>query len=421
MYTDEHRRIFLKTTTQCAMAAIGFPNIIRASDRKPALRVLGTHVTLQETIRKKAQEDLGINIEFHPGGSAEVLLKASTEPDSFDIYEQWSNSIKILWNAGTIQPLETSRLTYWNEINDLTKTGRISPHAKIGAGDAPHKMLYVQEEGTLGSHQTDRVSFMPYVHNADSFGYNSRIIPRGEPYRTESWAWLLDERYRGKVGIVNAPTIGIFDLALAVQAKGLMRFNNIGNMSRKEIDTLFKIVIDYKRQGHFRGVWSSVPHSVALMQRGDVDIESMFSPGVSSLNGKGIPCIYAAPKEGYRAWHGVMCLSRNSRGKRKEAAYAFMNWWLSGWAGAFIARQGYYIANPGRAKLHMSQNEWDYWYMGRPAAEDLPGTDGRISVKKGMLRRGGSYVKRFENIAVWNSVMDNYEYTLVKWNEFVLA
>lgn len=75
---------------------------------KPTLRVMGTHVTLQEAIRQRAMEDLGINIVFEPGGSAAVLQKASMIPTSFDLYEQWSNSINVLWRARAIQPIEKS-------------------------------------------------------------------------------------------------------------------------------------------------------------------------------------------------------------------------------------------------------------------------------------------------------------------------
>ena len=419
-----NRRRFLKTSGRLGLAgatSLAFPSIIRARGTPPTIKVLGTHVTLQETIRQQAEKDLGIRIEFYPGGDAEVLLKASTDPTSFDLYEQWSDSINVLWGADTIQPIEVSKLTYWNEINALSKTGRLTPDASLGAGDSPHKLLFIQPDGTLGSSPTGRVSFMPYVHNTDSFGYNSAIIPRGVPYETETWGWLLDDRYHGKVAIVNAPTIGLFDLALAARARGLVDFMDIGNMSLQEIDALFNIVIDKKRQGHFRGVWTSVPHSVELMGSGEVVLQSMFSPGVSTLNGMGIPCVYAAPREGYRAWQGVMCLSSECRGERMEAAYAFMNWWLSGWPGAFIARQGYYISNPERSRPFMSKSEWDYWYEGLPAAKPLLGTDGRVSVREGEVRTGGSYLRRFEHIAVWNTVMENYEYTLMKWNEFLRA
>ena len=418
------RRRFLKqagSLVAAAAASPGFPAVVGAVNRRPKIRVVGTHVTLQEPLRLQAERDLGIDIEFFPGGSAEVLLKASTNPASFDLYEQWSNSLKVLWRANAIQPIEIARLAHWDEINDLTKKGRISDQANVGLGDAPYRLLHVQEDGSLGLKPTGRISFLPYVHNTDSFGYNTAVVEQGIPYETESWGWLLDERHHGRVAIVNAPSIGIFDLALAVKARSLMDFRDMGNMGRDEIDELFRIVTAFKRRGHFRGVWSSVPHSVDLMASGDVHLQSMFSPAVSALNGMGVPCVYAAPREGYRAWHGVMCLSRESRGEQRDAAYAYMNWWLSGWPGAFIARQGYYIANPDRSRDYMSAAEWDYWYAGQPAEEALHGTDGRVSVRPGEVRTGGSYRKRFENVAVWNSVMDHYEYTLAKWKEFVLA
>lgn len=418
------RRKFIKKAAYGATvvaSTLSFPAILHARNKYPTIRVLGTHVTLQEAIRVQAQKDLGINVEFYPGGSAEVMLKASLDPNSFDIYEQWSNSIRPLWDAEAIQAIEIKKLKYWDEMNSLSKTGKISDKAKYGKGDSPNKLLFIQEDGSLGPKPTDQISFNPYVHNVDSFGYNSAAIEEGVPYKTESWAWLLDERYHGRVALVNEPTIGIFDAALAAQAKGLISFKDIGNMSRSEIDKLFTILVEYKKKGHFRGVWSSVPHSVQLMASNQVDIESMFSPAVASLNGQGVPCLYAAPKEGYRAWHGVQCLSSATLGERKDAAYEYMNWWLSGWAGAFIARQGYYISNPQRSRSFMSKAEWDYWYDGQAAKTDLKGTDGKISVKKGSTRRGGSYTRRFENVAVWNTVMPNYEYSLSKWNEFLLT
>ncbi|MDB4798082.1 extracellular solute-binding protein, partial [Verrucomicrobia bacterium] len=309
------RRRFLSNGARSALILSGAgcaPTIW--SQSKFHLRVLGTHVTLQEELRRQAEQDLGISLSFEPGGSAKVLHQASTRPETFDLYEQWSNSINILWQAQAIQPIEVKRLSHWNEVNNLTKKGKLTPEARIGAGDAPYRLLYVQDNGMLDASPTDEISFLPYVHNADSLGYNSAMIPQGIPYETESWGWLLDEKYKGKVALVNAPTIGIFDAALAAQAQGLMTFQDIGNMTRKEIDQLFRILIDLKRNEHFRGVWSSVPQSVEFMERGEVVVQSMFSPGVSTLNGKGIPCVYAAPKEGYRAWHGVMCLSSKTSG-----------------------------------------------------------------------------------------------------------
>ena len=306
-----------------------------------------------------------------------------------------------------------------NEINDLTLTGKLIPQAKVGAGDAPNKLLFVQNDNSIGANETKRISFLPYVHNVDSFGYNAAVVPRGTAYDTESWSWLLDRKFSGKVALVNEPTIGLFDAVLAVQAAGLATFEDIGNLTRSEIDQLFRILVELRKDGHFRGVWSSVPHSVELMSQGDVAIESMFSPAVFELNAKGIDCVYASPKEGYRAWHGVMCLSSATSGANQDAAYEYMNWWLSGWPGAFIARQGYYISNQERSRKLLSADEWDYWYDGKPAQTDLKGTNEDVVVKQGQTRDGGSYEKRFSNIAVWNTVMNTYEYSLSGWNEFL--
>ncbi|MEO1615463.1 MAG: extracellular solute-binding protein [Planctomycetota bacterium] len=385
--------------------------------RRPKLRVLGTHVTLQETIRQRAEADLGIEIEFTPGGSAEVLHQAATKPESFDLYEQWSNSIRVLWQAGTIAPIDVRRIEYWDEVNSLCKTGRLTKDARIGEGDAPHNLLYVQPDGSLGNQESESLSFLPYVHNVDSFGYDRRLVHYGE--EPESWSWLLDPRWSGRVAVVNAPTIGLFDLALAAEAAGAIQFENVGDLTERELDRLFDLLIELKANGHFRGVWNSVPDSVKLMRKGEAIIESMFSPAVYALRGSGVDCVYACPKEGYRAWQGVMCMSSALSEEASDAAYRFMNWWLSGWPGAFIARQGYYISNPTRAAKYMSRDELDYWYHGLPARSDLTGTSGDTVVRKGDIRNGGSYEQRLSNVAVWNTVMNSYEYSLLRWNEFL--
>lgn len=425
MFSDNdrlNRRQFLKKS---CLTALGVGLTVNApyvhANKRTRLRVLGTHVTLQEELRIQAQKELNIDIVFEPGGSAEVLHKASSDPSSFDLYEQWSDSMNILWRSNAIQPIEIERLTYWSEINNLTKTGHIVEGAKIGAGDAPHKLLYVQDDHTLGSKPSSQISFLPYVHNTDSFGYDTRTIERGVPYETESWGWLFDERYKGKVALVNAPTIGIFDTALAAQANGMMTFDDIGNMSTAEIDELFNILIELKHQGQFSGLWNSVPESVEFFTSKRAVIASMFSPAASALNGENIPVVYAAPKEGYRAWHGVMCLSSATNDEVKDAAYKYMNWWLSGWPGAFIARQGYYISNPQRSRNLLTTDEWNYWYAGLPTYTPLKNTQGRVAVKPGETRNGGSYETRFSNVAVWNTVMDTYEYSLPRWHEFILS
>ena len=78
-----------------------------------------------------------------------------------------------------------------------------------------------------------------------------------------------------------------------------------------------------------------------------------------------------------------------------------------------------------RASILEPYGEWGYWYAGEPAARRSAARDGRSAVtraSRARCRRGGSYEKRrFSNVAVWNTVMDTYEYSMARWSEFLAA
>jgi len=74
---------------------------------------------------------------------------------------------------------------------------------------------------------------------------------------------------------------------------------------------------------------------------------------------------------------------------------------------------------PGRVRSHLTPAEWAYWYEGEPAPSDLPGPDGTITVRAGSVRSGGSYWQRASSIAVWNTTMDEHNYLVRRWTQFV--
>ncbi len=188
-----------------------------------------------------------------------------------------------------------------------------------------------------------------------------------------------------------------------------------------EIDFLIDFLIEKKQEGHFRAFWETFGQSVNLMVSGEVAVQSMWSPAITAVKAEGVPCVYAFPKEGMRGWHGALAISAKVTGKKLDAAYDYINWWLDGWGGAFVARQGYYMSVPENVKKHLSPEEWDYWYMGKPAAKELSDPFGTPIVPKGEVRDGGSYWNRFKNIAVWNSLMDENDYLVKRWTEFLSA
>jgi putative spermidine/putrescine transport system substrate-binding protein len=147
----------------------------------------------------------------------------------------------------------------------------------------------------------------------------------------------------------------------------------------------------------------------------------MWSPAVTAVRLKGIACTFQPLKEGYRAWASGFALPKTLKDKQLDAAYEFVNWFLSGWAGAYLNRQGYYSAVLDTAKANMEGYEWDYWMEGKPAAQDIKGPDGGLLEKAGAVRDGGSYSVRMGAVACWNSIMDENAYMVQKWNEFIAA
>ena len=101
------------------------------------LRVLGTSVTLLEIIRKRAREDLGLRLTFEVLDGVAAQQAGVLTPDSFDIYDQWFHNVDFVWPANAIQPIQVDRIKHWDMINDLPKTGRLTPHAPLGAGSDP--------------------------------------------------------------------------------------------------------------------------------------------------------------------------------------------------------------------------------------------------------------------------------------------
>ena len=161
---------------------------------KVELRVLGTTVTLQEHIRKQAEQDLGIKLRFIVDDGSAVQRAGVMHPENYEVYDQWFHSIDCLWPARALQPIETARIRRWDEINSLPRTGQLGDHACTNAGSVPVDRLYVQPDNSLARTPTARISMLPLTHNADSFVYLEDALPPALQATPESWAWRSTQR-----------------------------------------------------------------------------------------------------------------------------------------------------------------------------------------------------------------------------------
>lgn len=381
----------------------------------PKLRIIGRSELITAPIRKQAQADLGFAIEFEMIDSIEGLQRVITRPDSFDLYHQW-HTVDLMWTARCIQPIQLNRLIHGAEILSTVR-GRSGPSRVI---DTVFDRLFVQADGRLGPAPSGELSMLPLLHGVDSFVYADAlrgVMGEGE---VESWGWLLDPRLQGRVAMINDPVLGMIEAALAVEAQRGAAFADIGNLSLDEVDEVAEALIARKRLGHFKGFWNSFEDSVRLMTKG-VLVESMFSPAVAALRSKGAKVTVSTPAEGGRGWHADLSVSAACEGEKLDMAYAYLNWWMMGWAGASAARQGYYATFPARMRSYQEPGEWEYWYEGQPAPRALKDPYGRVSVPLGHLREGGSHRDRMSRARVWNTFMDEHTHVVRRWREFLAA
>lgn len=102
-------------------------------------------------------------------------------------------------------------------------------------------------------------------------------------------------------------------------------------------------------------------------------------------------------------------------------AYDVFNWYLDGFPGSVISRQGYYSAVPKKTKDHLSADEWGYWYEGKTAEDDILSPAGDVVEQAGTARTGGSMADRIGKIACWNSFMRDHSYLRREWQRFLEA
>lgn len=399
-------------------AITGFPAVWSAEPK--VLRYLGTAVNQSADIAKKVKEDTGITLDYVAVTTDDVTKRVITQPNSYDIVDTEYFSLKKLVPSGNLKAMDGRKIKQYDQITPVITKCELPDGKKIGdQGTAPKKVMFVEGEHSskFAPEVTEWATLIPTTYNADTLGIRPDLIKRP----IGSWAELLNPEFKGKAAILNIPSIGIMDAAMVVEATGQHKYADKGNMTRAEIDMTMKVLTDAKKAGQFRAFWKDFNESVNLMASGETVIQSMWSPAVTAVRSKGIACTFQPLKEGYRSWATGFAVSKAVSGMKEDVAYEFVNWFLSGWAGAYLNRQGYYSAVLPTAKANMEPYEWAFWMEGKPAEKDIHAPDGTLLEKTGAVRDGGSFEQRMGAVACWNAIMDENDYMVRKWNEFIAA
>ena len=397
----------------------GFPTIWAQNIKNVTLRQFGTGVSNLNAVAEKVKQDLGFTLAMTALDTDAVTQKAVTQPKSYDIADIEYFAIKKVFPTGVMQPMDAKKIKLVDKIVPIFTKGKLTPTSAMAQGTTPYSVGFVDGPNgkTFAKGQTGWMTLIPTIYNADTLGIRPDLV--GRPIN--NWKDLVDPAFKGKASILNIPSIGIMDAAMVMESLGTLKYADKGNMTKPEIDKTIAFLIDAKKSGQFRAFWKSFDESVNLMASGEVIIQSMWSPAVAAVRSKGIPCKYQPLAEGYRAWAGGLGMAKHLSGLELDTAYEYINWYLSGWVGAYLNRQGYYSAVLETAKENMSADEWGFWIEGKPAVKDILSPEGKVMEKAGAVRDGGSFTERMGRVACWNSVMNEDRYMIQKWNEFIAA
>ena len=384
------------------------------------LRYLGTAVNQDKAIADKFKADTGIEIQYVAVNTDEVTKRAVTSPNSFDLIDTEYFSLKKIVPTGNLKGIDTKKIKNADKITSVFTTGMVGGKAVGDQGTAPKKVIFLEGEKSkaFAKAPTQFMSLIPTVYNADTLGIRPDLIKRP----ISAWAELLNPEFKGKAAILNIPSIGIMDAAMVVEAKGLYKYPDKGNMTKTEIDLTIKTLIEAKKAGQFREPVEGLQRERQPdgLGRGGDPVDVVAGRDRGSLEGHRL---HLPAAEGR--------LPRLGRGLRP-----------AGDALGQEARRGLRVHQLVPRRLGRRVPQPPGLLLGR--ARDREGQDGavRVGLLDGRQARRHRTSSRptatcsprparsataartssaWARIACWNALMDENTYMVQKWNEFVAA
>jgi putative spermidine/putrescine transport system substrate-binding protein len=281
----------------------------------------------------------GVNLVAIGNAPSQILnvLIAGGGTQTYDIANIVGGMQKPLVANNVIQPIDTRRIPNWTADTYIREF--LAP-GKPG-------FEFIGYEG--------KVYGLPSVLQGDSFAYLPDVTGP-----LDSYAALFDPKWKGYVALEDNYTTAGQKTALYLKRSGLAAIKDPADMTPGEIKTVVDFLIEKKKEGQFRVLWSSFEQAVDLLVRREIYVEDAWEPMVFAARKKGVKAAYARPKEGYLLWAMAAYIVRNPTRplEREQGDYELLNFLLSPWYGAKITLLRGYMTNPGAvayAKTHPSE------------------------------------------------------------------
>lgn len=323
------RRHFLKQASTGLVASSTLGSLAMAQQSKGTLNFadIGVGDPGGDWTRFSKPSGWGVNLVAIGNGPSQILnvLLAGSGKQVYDVINIVGGMQKPLVDNDLIVPLDTKRMPNW--ANDSFIREFLAP-GKPGFDFIGYK---------------DKIYGVPTILQGDSMAYLPDVTGP-----IDSYAALFDPKWKGFVALEDNYTTALQKTALYLSKSKLATIKNPDDMTPGEVKATADFLIEKKKEGQFRVIWTSFEQAVDLLVRKEVYVMDAWEPMVFAAKAKGVNAAYARPKEGYLLWAMAAYIVKNpSRTpEREKAIYDLLNFMLGGWYGAKIALLRGYMTNP---------------------------------------------------------------------------
>ena len=387
MTSSIDRRSFISGlgATGAAAMAGGLPVLARAQSLKVNFADIGVGDP-GDWSKFTAASGAGVNLVAIGNAPSAVvnILVAGGGKSTYDIINIVGGMQKPLVDGNLIDPIDVTRMPNWA------------------------KNTYIQEFFSQGKPGFNFIGYngkiygVPTVLQGDSFAY----LPEATG-PLDSYGALFDPKFKGYVALEDNYTTAGQKTALYLKANNLAKIANPDNMTAAEFKTVVDFLIEKKRSGQFRTLWSSFEQAVNLIVSKEVKVIDCWEPMVGAAAAKGVKSVYAAPKEGYLLWAMAAYIVRNPArsAEQTKAVYALLDFLLGPWYGAKITLTRSYMTNT-QAVPYAKANPSEF----KPEeAAKIAAIDEGVKAK---FKKGGVWQNR------WPTAVEAYE---SEWARFKAA
>lgn len=297
------------------LGSLPFGTSAASAADSPVVKVYGI-TSAQMNDWAHIKEAIGITIEWTPtNDDTGVFIRdvvSNNVGDTHDILIFNGGTQTVLAPQGLLAEIDTANpnLTKWaNASKDWTESALVMADGK-----------------TFG---------VPIDGNADSFGYFPEAIGV-DPSGSEEVSWGVmfeDERLRGRVGVDRNWSQSLCCAALFLNHAGRQNIADVANPTGAEAKAVVDYLIERKKAGQFRTIFSSFEEQIQLLSNKQVDALNCWEPAVresnKALNANSV--VYAYTVEGYFKWgHAAHVPAQAVDRGNIENIYKVLNYFIDG-------------------------------------------------------------------------------------------